>query len=630
MPQPFEVCNDLNELNIKERLNYVLGQVLGVKDFQQEQAYFLHKSRRHNRSLHGYGTIWGLDVTVETEDDALEIQVFPGLAVDPVGREICIETLQCARLDRWLTEGDNLEQLREAAEGDRLSVYVVLCYCHCLTEPQPILGNPCRTDSGEDGVIQYTRIRDDFELKLLMEPPDQAEEDYVRAIGALLARIEIDPSADDSADAVDALEEQLREAVDDPTTIPDSVTFVLPEGESRRILRTLLRYWVTHTRPGVGEAEDKEDCCLLLALVEFGLTEDRIDLETLTVVNQQRPYLLHTRLLQELLLRNLTHLPGTDIVLGAGNARYQNLVDSPDIEDLAGVFPAASPDPADANVALDVVVPRPRHGRGVVAYTSGDFEEPNGPRVVRADAPADPADAEVAFDVFLPLPNLGDGGVFFDGSEDANDRGYEAPGLYPKLVGERAEEEIAFDVVIPRISVTEPTPLLEQTFLRPVDLQLSFSNQDLEEGIPEAIAAEFGEFNFTPARLSTVWGYPALEFEDGGSAAFTTLRPRTVDPNTTPQLQLYVTARRPIERTTWHIGWKWIRLSDEPELPLELEGTPRNYATQQLSIFSSRVSHTDFLPLVNGEGADYLWVYLTPEEQSQFYLLMAELTWGEV
>ena len=60
MSQPFDLCNDFNQLNVHERMNYVLGQVLGVKEFQQEQAYFLHKSRLQNRSLHGYGTVWGL------------------------------------------------------------------------------------------------------------------------------------------------------------------------------------------------------------------------------------------------------------------------------------------------------------------------------------------------------------------------------------------------------------------------------------------------------------------------------------------------------------------------------------------------------------------------------------------
>ncbi|PSN16057.1 hypothetical protein C7271_20440 [filamentous cyanobacterium CCP5] len=190
----------------------------------------------------------------------------------------------------------------ESEDPERFNVYVVLCYRPCLTEPQPILGNPCRTDSGEEGVIQYTRIRDDFELKLLVEPPDQAEEDYVRSLGALLARVEVDPSGDDSDGAIATLVERLRAAVDDPTNIPDSETFVLPEGESRRILRDLFRYWVTQTRPGIGEAEDQDDCCLLLASVEFGLDGDSVDSETIEVVNQQRPYLLHTRLLQELLL----------------------------------------------------------------------------------------------------------------------------------------------------------------------------------------------------------------------------------------------------------------------------------------------------------------------------------------
>jgi len=74
--------------------------VLGVDEFEQEQAYFLEANRRHHRTLHGYGTVCGLHVT----HDGLEVQVSPGLAVSPAGSEIRIPKAQCARLDEWLSQ----------------------------------------------------------------------------------------------------------------------------------------------------------------------------------------------------------------------------------------------------------------------------------------------------------------------------------------------------------------------------------------------------------------------------------------------------------------------------------------------------------------------------------------------
>jgi hypothetical protein len=45
-----------------ERLSYFYGQMLGVQDFRSEQSYFREKLRLHNRCLHGYGVVCGLNV----------------------------------------------------------------------------------------------------------------------------------------------------------------------------------------------------------------------------------------------------------------------------------------------------------------------------------------------------------------------------------------------------------------------------------------------------------------------------------------------------------------------------------------------------------------------------------------
>ena len=43
-----------------KRVNYTLGLVLGVDEFQQDQLYHAAARRGHDRLLHGYGTVWGL------------------------------------------------------------------------------------------------------------------------------------------------------------------------------------------------------------------------------------------------------------------------------------------------------------------------------------------------------------------------------------------------------------------------------------------------------------------------------------------------------------------------------------------------------------------------------------------
>jgi hypothetical protein len=54
------------------RLRYFYGQLLGAEDFQAEQRYFREKLKLHNRCLHGYGVVCGLEVEiVPVEEDCI-------------------------------------------------------------------------------------------------------------------------------------------------------------------------------------------------------------------------------------------------------------------------------------------------------------------------------------------------------------------------------------------------------------------------------------------------------------------------------------------------------------------------------------------------------------------------------
>ena len=61
-----EPCCHFPELT---RIKYFYGQMLGQHDFQTEQNYFREKLKLHNRCLHGYGTVCGLEVLAAPVDE---------------------------------------------------------------------------------------------------------------------------------------------------------------------------------------------------------------------------------------------------------------------------------------------------------------------------------------------------------------------------------------------------------------------------------------------------------------------------------------------------------------------------------------------------------------------------------
>jgi hypothetical protein len=70
-----------------ERPSFFTGQLVGADDFQREQDYFRGKARLHNRFLHGWGIVSGLDVGL---DGVSTVVVAPGLALDCAGNELVL------------------------------------------------------------------------------------------------------------------------------------------------------------------------------------------------------------------------------------------------------------------------------------------------------------------------------------------------------------------------------------------------------------------------------------------------------------------------------------------------------------------------------------------------------------
>ena len=89
-----------------ERNRYYTGKYMAARDFQDEQGYFVTHGRQHNRLLHGWGIVCGLEVHYHpdhaadwTWSDCAKrwVVITPGLAIDCCGRELMLQ-------DTWYYE----------------------------------------------------------------------------------------------------------------------------------------------------------------------------------------------------------------------------------------------------------------------------------------------------------------------------------------------------------------------------------------------------------------------------------------------------------------------------------------------------------------------------------------------
>jgi len=75
-------------LECLDRTRYFSGQLLTEADLNNEQSYWLAKSRLHNRFLHGWGVVCGMQVVCSECDGWVTVK--PGYAIDPCGNDIIV------------------------------------------------------------------------------------------------------------------------------------------------------------------------------------------------------------------------------------------------------------------------------------------------------------------------------------------------------------------------------------------------------------------------------------------------------------------------------------------------------------------------------------------------------------
>lgn len=144
------------------------GMLLGVADFQADQAYHRGKMRLHNAWAHGWGVLWGLGVSVDSAKG--EVAVAPGLALDGRGRELHNDGAMCVHVGRWFEahRNDAGFAFTDSAGVITFDAHVRIRHHACLSAPVPALADSCSNDSAG---IAYSRV---FETVLIELVPGKA------------------------------------------------------------------------------------------------------------------------------------------------------------------------------------------------------------------------------------------------------------------------------------------------------------------------------------------------------------------------------------------------------------------------------------------------------------------------
>ena len=101
-------CPACQGLQCLDRPRFFPGMMLTAADLNNEQAYGLAKNRLHNRYLHGYGVVCGLEVVCHECDGWVTVK--PGYAIDHCGNDLIV----CAEHDFNL-----LKRIQECCEQQR-------------------------------------------------------------------------------------------------------------------------------------------------------------------------------------------------------------------------------------------------------------------------------------------------------------------------------------------------------------------------------------------------------------------------------------------------------------------------------------------------------------------------------
>lgn len=153
-----------------ERVAYADGMMLSLDAIRDEQHYHRRRLNRHHYWLHGYGTVCGLAVKLAhiapqpDVEESIRITVYPGIAIDTLGREVLVNEPYCINLQDWL----NAQKADDLLAGyddvaNTLNFNITVRHKDCLTGLQPTLA---RKLNASTDAVSASRNRDSVLLEL--------------------------------------------------------------------------------------------------------------------------------------------------------------------------------------------------------------------------------------------------------------------------------------------------------------------------------------------------------------------------------------------------------------------------------------------------------------------------------
>jgi len=144
-----------------QRNRYFYSKLLTVRDFEDEQRYFIEKQRLINRLIHGEGVVCGLKVE-KVENKESFIRITSGVALDCCGREIVVPEPVEIDLSKKIS-------LEEFGDEETITRWVTIRYSACGKEPVPAYS----AEFSCEETCCYSRIMEGYEIDILKEKPEE-------------------------------------------------------------------------------------------------------------------------------------------------------------------------------------------------------------------------------------------------------------------------------------------------------------------------------------------------------------------------------------------------------------------------------------------------------------------------
>lgn len=147
-----------------KRPRFEAGDSLGAADLAAEQAWRLHRLRRHNRRLHGWGIVCGMWVAPALDGGRpWAVVVCPGYALGPYGDEIMVSCVPRVDVREWVWS-------RPAGQP---SAYIAIRFAERAFAPRASGSGGCGCDASR---TPMSAIRDTHRIDVLWSLPDDGGE----------------------------------------------------------------------------------------------------------------------------------------------------------------------------------------------------------------------------------------------------------------------------------------------------------------------------------------------------------------------------------------------------------------------------------------------------------------------